>query len=128
MNLLLDTAPFLWIALGSESFSREALEAVTDENNRVYLSVVSAWEISMKHSLGKLDLPEPLDTLIPQIRDAYAIESLALQEDATFSVGKLPNLHRDPFDRMLVSQAIAHGLTLVTPDRVIRKYPVRILW
>jgi len=128
VNLLLDTAPFLWIALGRKELSRSALDAVTDEDNLVYLSAVSSWEISVKYALGKLELPERPESLIPQIRAAYAIEPLPLDEDATFQVGKLPNLHRDPFDRILMSQAITHGLTLLTPDKQIQAYPIRTAW
>ena len=128
MNILLDTAPFLWIALGKPEISSTARELVTDSDNRVLLSAVSSWEIALKYSLGKLDLPERPETLIPAIREAYAIESLPLNEDSTLQVSKLPDLHRDPFDRILISQAIAHGLTLLTPDQKIRAYPVRTTW
>jgi len=65
---------------------------------------------------------------IPAIREAYAIESLPLDEDSTLQISKLPDLHRDPFDRILISQAIAHGLTLLTPDQRIQAYPVRTIW
>lgn len=128
MRILLDTAPLLWLAADAPELSGPAREAVLDPDATVYLSPVSAWEIAVKHQLGRLPLPERPQTLVPAIRDAYAIESLPLQEEAVLYVDRLPDVHRDPFDRMLVCQAIAHGLTLATPDETIRGYPVSVLW
>lgn len=128
MKVLLDTATFLWAATDSPSLSRSAREAVADPDNEVRLSAVSSWEITIKHALGKLVLPKPPETLIPEIRAAYEIATLPLDEESTLQINRLPSLHRDPFDRMLICQAIVHGLILVTPDEAIRRYPVRTLW
>lgn len=128
MRILLDTAPLLWLAADAPELSAAVREAVLDLDSTVYLSSVSAWEIAVKHELGRLPLPERPEALIPAIRRAYAIESLPLEEAATLHVHRLPQVHRDPFDRMLVCQAIAHGLTLATPDEAIRRYPVPTLW
>ncbi len=128
MNVLLDTAPFLWLAADTPALSKRVREVVLDADNSIFLSAVSAWEIAVKYRLGRLPLPERPETLVPAIRDAYAIESLPLEETATLHVHRLPEYHRDPFDRMLVCQAIAHGLTLATPDDAIRRYPVPTIW
>ncbi|MFQ5739787.1 MAG: type II toxin-antitoxin system VapC family toxin [Acidobacteriota bacterium] len=128
MRVLLDTATFLWVAIDSPQLSPTASGVVTDANNEVFLSAVSAWEIAIKHSLEKLVLPARPEGLVPEIRNTYAIESLPLDEESTFQIGRLPRLHRDPFDRMLICQAIVHGLTILTPDELIRQYPVRTLW
>lgn len=128
MKLLLDTAPFLWLAIGSERLSGVAAKLILDPDNRVFLSSVSTWEMAVKVRLGKLHLPDRLDRLVPEIRDAYDIDTLALDEEATLQLDRLPDLHRDPFDRMLLCQSIAHGLTVVTPDASMRDYPVRTAW
>ena len=82
----------------------------------------------MKNALGRLPLPEAPVHYVPSARTRHGIEPLALDEEATLQLPKLPALHRDPFDRMLVCQAIAHGLDVVTPDPAITQYPVRTLW
>lgn len=128
MRLLLDTCTFLWIAAGSPELSDPARAAYANPDNEVFLSAVSAWEIAMKHDLGKLPLPEAPVRYIPAVRSRHGIAPLVLEEEAALQLPKLPALHRDPFDRMLVCQAIAHRLDIVTPDPAIAQYPVRILW
>ena len=128
MRLLLDTCTFLWLATGAPELSTPARDAFVDPANAVYLSSVSAWEIALKHRLGRLPLPEPPDRLVPRLREAHGIAPLDLAEAATLTEARLPSLHRDPFDRMLVCQAITEGLVIVTPDAAIQQYPVRCLW
>jgi len=105
-----------------------AREAFEDPANDVFLSAASAWEISIKHRMGRLPLPEPPETFVPGNRQAHGIEPLGLDEPAALRVARLPDLHRDPFDRILVAQAIEEGLVLLTPDEAIRQYAVRTLW
>jgi PIN domain nuclease of toxin-antitoxin system len=128
VRLLLDTCTFLWVVGGDAALSTRAREAFADPDNEVFLSAASAWEIALKHRLGKLPLPAPPDEFVPAQRAAHGIEPLPVDEEAALHVAKLPDLHRDPFDRMLVAQAIAGGLVLVTPDAPVRQYPVRALW
>jgi PIN domain nuclease of toxin-antitoxin system len=128
VTLLVDTAAFLWWVTGSPRLSKRAREALTDPGNDVFLSAVSTWEIVLKHALGKLPLPEDPETLIPRLRSGHRVEELPLTEAATLQLTKLPTMHRDPFDRMLVCQAIAHGMALVTSDPILRRYPIRTLW
>lgn len=127
MKLLLDTCTFLWLAGGS-ALSPAAAFAVRDPSNEVFLSAVSTWEIVSKHRAGRLPLPEPPDRLIPTERRLRGVSALPLDEESTFQGLRLPPLHRDPFDRMLIAQAIAHGLAIVTPDPAIAQYPVRVIW
>jgi PIN domain nuclease of toxin-antitoxin system len=127
VKLLLDTCTFLWLA-GGASLSPAASAAVRDPSNEVFLSAVSTWEIVTKHRAGRLPLPEPPDRLIPIERRLRGVAALPLDEDATFQGLRLPLLHRDPFDRMLIAQAVAHGLAIVTPDPAIAQYPVRVIW
>jgi PIN domain nuclease of toxin-antitoxin system len=128
VRLLLDTCTFLWIVGGSKELSSRAREAFADPANEAFLSAASAWEVAVKHRLGKLPLPAPPEEFVPAQRAAHGIETLPVDEESALHVSKLPDLHRDPFDRMLVAQAIVGGLVLLTPDDDIRKYPARTLW
>jgi PIN domain nuclease of toxin-antitoxin system len=128
VRLLLDTCTFLWLAGGAAALSPAAIGLIRDPANEVYLSAVSVWEIATKSRSGRLPLPEPPDRLIPIERDLRGVTPLAFDEDAALQVLRLPALHRDPFDRMLISQAIASGLAIVTPDPLISQYPVRVIW
>ena len=127
MKLLLDTCTFLWLAGGS-SLPPAAAAAVRDPAHEVYLSSASVWEIVTKYRAGKLPLPEAPEQLIPTERALRGIESLPFDEAAALQGMRLPLLHRDPFDRMLIAQAIALGLAIVTPDPLITQYPVRVVW
>jgi len=128
MKLLLDTCTFLWIVTGDASLSASARELFSDPSNEAFLSSVSAWEIAVKHNLGKLPLPRPPFALVPEERQRHDIQPLSLDEAAALFCAKLPELHKDPFDRMLVCQAIVGGLTLLTPDPLITQYPVATTW
>ena len=128
MRLLLDTCTFLWIVTGDASLSALAREHFSDPANEVFLSSVSAWEIAVKFGLGKLPLPRSPSALVPEERRRHQIQSLPLDEAAVLASAKLAELHRDPFDRMLVCQAIMGGLTLLTPDPLIAQYPVATAW
>ena len=128
MKVLLDTCTFLWIAAAPEALSAQARALFQDADNEVYLSAASAWEIATKHALGRLPLPEPAERLIPRLRERHGVEALPIDEESTLHLPRLPPIHRDPFDRILVCQAIVHGMTLVTPDPVIAQYPARIIW
>lgn len=127
MRLLLDTCSFLWLA-GGTPLSEAAVTVVRNPANDLYLSAVSTWEISTKYQSGRLPLPESPERLIPIERRLRGIEELAFDEESALQVLRLPPLHRDPFDRMLISQAIAGSLAIVTPDPLITQYPVRVIW
>ena len=128
MKILLDTCTFLWLILGTADLSDRAKNLFVDPDNDVYLSVVSAWEIAVKYAIGRLDLPEEPRLYIPEQRERHRIQSLSLDEAASLQVSTLPGLHSDPFDRMLISQALIHSLTILSPDDLIKKYPVKIIW
>jgi PIN domain nuclease of toxin-antitoxin system len=128
VRLLVDTCTFLWIVGGAKELSPRARQAFADPANDAFLSAVSAWEIAVKYRLGRLPLPSHADTFVPAQRTAHGLEPLPVDEEAALQVAKLPDHHRDPFDRMLVAQAIVGGLVLLTPDDHIREYPVRTLW
>lgn len=126
MSLLLDTCVLIWLATGERAFPARVTAALQGTN--AVLSAAAAWEVSIKYAKGALRLPQPPDRLIPAIRERYGLRALPIDEESALHVAKLPALHADPFDRMLVSQAIVHGLTIVTPDPLITQYPARTLW
>jgi PIN domain nuclease of toxin-antitoxin system len=128
VRLLLDTCTFLWILSGSSELSKRAAQGFSDPANEAFLSVVSAWEIAVKYSLGNLRLPAPPMDFVVSQREAHAIATLPLSEEEALYLPKIPRLHRDPFDRMLICQAVAGGLTILTPDPLISQYPIRTLW
>jgi PIN domain nuclease of toxin-antitoxin system len=128
VKVLLDTCTFLWLITDAPDLSTRVRELFVDSANEAYLSVVSAWEIAVKHALGRLPLPETPDRYVPAQRARHGIDPLPLGEEAALHLTRLPRLHRDPFDRMLVCQAIVDGLVVVTPDELIRQYPVRVIW
>ncbi len=128
MKILLDTCAFLWIITNNRDLTNHARSLFGDPNNVAFLSSVSSWEISIKYSLGKLDLPDHPEKYIPMQRKQHGIESLPLDEDATLYLSKLPNLHKDPFDRILICQAIIKGAVILTPDHLITQYPIRTEW
>lgn len=128
MRLLLDTCAFLWYISASQKLPKDLLDEIRSKDNEVWLSVVSYWEILVKHQLGKLTLPDSPSTYIPTQRMRHSIESLPLHEEAINHLSKLPLVHRDPFDRILVCQAIEHHLELVSPDPIFETYPVKTLW
>jgi PIN domain nuclease of toxin-antitoxin system len=127
VRLLLDTCTFLWLA-GGRPLPTAAAAAVSEPANEVLLSAVSAWEIASKCRSGRLRLPEPPEQWIRAKRSVRGVATLAFDEESALQVTRLPPLHRDPFDRMLICQAIAHGLAIVTPDPLITQYPIRVIW
>jgi len=128
VRLLLDTVAFLWLVSGSDQVTERVTRSFIDPENEVFLSSVSVWEIAVKYSLGKLPLPDSPSRIVPVWREQHGILPLPLDELAPLQLSALPSLHRDPFDRMLVCQAIVGGMTIATPDRKVQDYPVPTVW
>ncbi len=128
MTLLLDTCTFLWLVSDDPRLPLRARTACRAFSNTVYLSALSVWEIVIKCRLGQLPLPEPPESFVTSRRVRLQIEPLPFDERDAAHDTLLPPLHRDPFDRGLVSQAILRGLTIVTPDSDIARYPAPVLW
>ncbi len=131
MRLLLDTCTFLWFAERPENLSPKVRRALQDPEATLYLSAASMWEILVKHMTGKymsLHVPQAPERYFVELRARLDVTPLPVTEEAVAQLPTLPPIHRDPFDRLLVCQAIAHGLTLVTPDDQITAYPVATLW
>jgi PIN domain nuclease of toxin-antitoxin system len=128
VKLLLDSHAFLWGVVDDPALSQRARDEITDVANEVFVSVASFWEISIKYGTGKLSLPDAPDRYLPVRRKASGFEILAIDETEACLVHSLPPLHRDPFDRLLVAQAICYGLVIATNDPLIQRYPVRTFW
>jgi PIN domain nuclease of toxin-antitoxin system len=127
MRILLDTHVFLWFISGDIRLSTDIRDGIRDLDNEVYLISISAWEAIVKYQLVKLPLPEHPETYLSKQRDLHQIASLALDEISVVQLAKLPRLHRDPFDRMLICQALQNGLTIATVDAAIRAYSVNVM-
>jgi len=126
--LLLDTHTFLWFIEGDRKLSGTAAQRIGDPVTRVYVSVVSAWEIVIKLRTGKLTLDRPLSVLWPESVAANHFEVLDVSEQHVLTLESLPLHHRDPFDRLLIAQAIVEDLDLVSADSALAPYPVRQIW
>jgi PIN domain nuclease of toxin-antitoxin system len=125
LRLLLDTHALLWALEAPQRLPAGIRAAIEDTENDVFASAASAWEISIKQSIGKL--PVPLADLLETLRRTHLTELPVTLKHAQ-ATRLLPPLHRDPFDRMLVAQAQMEGLSLVSRDPLVRRYPVTVLW
>lgn len=127
MKLLLDTHLLIWVAADHPTLSDEARVVIEDTDNTLYFSVASMWEIVIKSALGREDFQVDARVLRRSLLDA-GYEELSVESQHAFEVATLPSLHRDPFDRLLLGQAIAEGIVLLTHDDQIKRYdfaPVR---
>jgi PIN domain nuclease of toxin-antitoxin system len=126
VRLLLDTNVFLWLQTVPERVIDER-RLLEDEANDALVSAVTAWEIAIKYALKKLPLPEPPERYVPDAIRALGAEAVAIEHRHALAVADLPRLHRDPFDRLLIAQAIALHATLITTDRRLTAYPADTL-
>jgi PIN domain nuclease of toxin-antitoxin system len=128
VRLLLDTHALLWWIADDERLSPRAAALIADGGNQVLVSAASAWEIVVKSGLGRVEVPTPVDRFFVAQLEANAFVPLPIQMRHALGLEALPDVHRDPFDRILVAQAVAEDLTLVSGDAVLRSYPVAIEW
>jgi len=127
-KLLLDTHAFLWWVGSSQELSRKARTAIASARNECFVSVASGWEIAIKVSLGKLRIEGALDRFVPEQIAVNGFQALAIDLKHTARVATLPFHHRDPFDRLLVAQALEEDLGVVTADPVFAKYGINQVW
>jgi PIN domain nuclease of toxin-antitoxin system len=128
VRLLLDTHTFLWFVMGDARLSARARALIEDRGNERLLSLASLWEMAIKHRLGKLSLTEPFDTLIPGQLDLTGVRLLDIRFSHITVVSALPLHHRDPFDRMLIAQAIIEESPLLSADSAFDAYRVTRIW
>lgn len=128
MRILLDTHTFLWFIAGDTQLDNYARTLIENACNERYLSVASIWEIAIKSSLGRVKVPLPPSTLIREHVWANAIDLLAIAPEHFDALHDLPYHHKDPFDRLLVAQAVQEGMVLVTKDSAFQAYTVQVAW
>ena len=128
MRALLDTHTFLWWDLDDPQISPLAGETIASPDSELLVSVASLWEIAIKVSAGKLSLPSRIEHYIPARLADYRFRALPISSEHALRVASLPMIHRDPFDRLLVAQALVEGIPLVTSDPAIIRYDVETIW
>lgn len=127
MGYILDTNALIFYLYNPERLSKVAVDIVHNEDNQIYVSIVSLWEIAIKSSIGKLEIKNSMEE-IAGICLKYKIELLAINPQHLDQIANLPQIHGDPFDRLIISQAIAENLTIVTSDSIIPKYDANTIW
>ncbi len=128
MKLLLDTHTFIWWDSDPAKLSARALSLCQDSQNELWLSVASLWEIQIKLQLGKLMLSASLPDIVARQEQANGLFLLSIHPNHTYALHRLPAHHKDPFDRMIVAQALTEKIRLISHDAIIRKYPVDVEW
>lgn len=127
MNLLLDTHALIWFLSGDESLSKKAREIIEDEKNQNFISVGSIWEIAIKLSLGKIELKNGFNNFLKLIEN-NGFEILPISFSHLMVLSELEFIHRDPFDRLIIAQAISEEMSIITKDEHIRNYKCKTLW
>jgi PIN domain nuclease of toxin-antitoxin system len=128
MQILLDTHAFIWFIEGNNSLSSTARDSILKPENQLYLSIASLWEIAIKLNLDRLSFAEPFEQLIPHQMKLNSIHSLPISLLHLNQLIDLPFHHRDPFDRLLIAQAISEKLPIITRDKSFPDYEVVLIW
>lgn len=125
---MLDTCTFYWLIAEPGKLSARATDIISYDRTEVFLSSISIWELTTKAKTGKVSIESKADELIADSRRAYGLLNLDFTEADALRNEDLPWVHRDPFDRMLICQALERGLSILTPDELIHQYPVKAIW
>jgi PIN domain nuclease of toxin-antitoxin system len=128
MTYLLDTVVWLWSLDAIDRINKRGLEILHSGEEKIYLSAATAWEVSIKAGLGKLRLPAPPRACVLSFAEKQALRSLPITQLHAVKVYDLPPHHNDPFDRLIIAQAMVENFTVLTSDRVFGKYPVEVVW
>ena len=128
MKALLDTHTFLWWNMNAPELSPTAREFIADDGHEIFVSAATAWEIAIKYGKGRLELPEPPDHYVANRLNLHQFTALPIQLSHAVAVYRLPHIHQDPFDRLLVVQSQLENLPLLTVDSEIVKYSVSVIW
>ena len=128
MKYLLDTHAFLWFVSDDNKLSPQAKSIIKDHNNEIYFSAASAWEISIKIRLGRLTMEEDLEPFIVAQLAENNFQTLSITILHSLYTSKLPEIHKDPFDRMIIAQSKAENMSLISKDKNIKKYKVPVVW
>jgi len=127
MRYLIDTHVVIWLAINSPELPEGIRELVENSENDIYICSASLWEIAVKMNLGKLDLKRPLNKLLSDIK-TYGFNVLQVEDEYLCNLLTLPYIHKDPFDRLIISTALAEDLVIITIDENIQKYDVPWIW
>lgn len=128
MRYLIDTHVLLWMGSAPDALSNAALAIVLDPKNDLYVSICSLWEMQIKHQLGKLHIDIPLQELWRQQRDESVLSLMQIEEHHIWNLETLPQHHKDPFDRLLITQASSEGIPIITADKHIARYDIKTIW
>jgi len=128
LRLILDTCTLLWLTQEPKRLSRTCRKAIDDADNVLVLSDASVWELSLKIAAGKLSFSPPLRRWLVDQRAVWQLQSLPVREEHILRTLEIERHHADPFDRLLVAQALVENVAIVTPDVAISKYPVEVIW
>ncbi len=129
MNVLLDTHSFIyWIENNSVALSATAFTLIADKSNTIFLSLASIWEMQIKIQIGKLKLVNDLSLVVEEQQQVNGMQLLAIAPQHIYNLSQLPFHHKDPFDRMLLSQAMTEGFSLLSKDTMFAAYPVKVIW
>lgn len=128
MNLLLDTHVLIWLSLSPEELSEQVTALLMSETNTWFLSIASVWEMQIKRQLGKLTLSLPLSQLIADQQQTNQLQLLSIELNHIFMLENLAQVHRDPFDRLIIAQAITEQMPLLSIDTIFDQYPIQRLW
>ena len=128
MNLLLDPHTFLWFIEGSSNLSNLAKHSIENPNNTKFISIASIWEISIKVSIGKLELAMSITELLESQVYDNAIELLPIRSKHLDKLVELPFHHKDPFDRLIISQSLSERMPIISKDQLFDLYPVELFW
>ncbi|OGR03813.1 MAG: hypothetical protein A2511_05545 [Deltaproteobacteria bacterium RIFOXYD12_FULL_50_9] len=128
MTYLIDTHVFLWLAASPEKLSSTVREIVADGESELLMSAASGWEIALLWKLGRITLQEPPASFVPSAMQVMGITPVPIGFDTAITAATLPLIHRDPFDRILVAEALKKGIPVLTKDQTIPRYAVSTLW
>lgn len=128
MRVLLDSHVFLWSADRVDRLPPPVYDLISDARTRIVVSVATTWELTIKALSGKLTLPKPPDEHFSEHVERFGCELLPVHQRHVAALQELPAIHADPFDRMLVAQALVEDIDLVTGDEILRRYPIRTIW
>jgi PIN domain nuclease of toxin-antitoxin system len=127
MRYIIDTQAFIWYATGDKQLSKTALEIIESDAIR-YISIASIWEMAIKTSIGKLNFQVPFEDLISNQLTINEYEILSVELNHVFQLAQLPLFHKDPFDRILIAQAMREDIPIVSVDAHFQSYPVTVIW
>ena len=128
MKLLLDTHAFIWYVTNNQKLSVTAQQLINESSNQVLLSIVSIWEMAIKHSVGKLSFELPFEVFVAQQLALNNFDLLNIKIAHLNVVANLPLHHRDPFDRLIIAQGMVESIPVISTDKIFDSYPVKRLW